>query len=168
MDKKVNVDGDSCNVTEVSDPSLPQATAEEVRPEPAFAMSWREQAQRLQKEAHTFYFVFKHPGTRWYARLVAICVAGYLFSPVQLIPNYIPVIGVLDDLLIVFLGVKLLQKLTPADVLTECRERADAARTRRREEIRSKAVVFVSLVVAMLWLLAAVAASALMVNYFRH
>src|SRR5208282_5642171 len=126
-DKKVIVDGDSGNLTKISDLSLPGALPAAARPEAALAMSWREQAQRLQKEAHVFYFVFKHPDTRWYARVVAVCAAGYMFSPIQLIPNYIPVIGVLDDLLVVFLGAKLLQKLTPADVLAECRGLADAA-----------------------------------------
>jgi len=131
-------------------------------------MSWREQAQRLHKEAHVFYFVFKHPGTRWYARLVAVCATGYLLSPIQLIPNYIPVIGVLDDVLVVFLGAKLLQRITPADVLAECRGLADAAEARRKEEIRSAAAVVASLVIATVWILAAIIASALMAAYFRH
>ncbi len=88
-----------------------------VRPEPAFAGNWRRRAQRLQKEAHVFYFVFKHPRTRWYARLLAVCTAGYLLSPVQLIPSFIPVIGFLDDFAVLFLGAKLLTRITPPDVL---------------------------------------------------
>jgi uncharacterized membrane protein YkvA (DUF1232 family) len=129
---------------------------------------WKEQAQRLQKEAHVFYFVVKHPETRWYARLVAGFTAAYLFSPIQLIPNYIPVIGVMDDFLVVILGVKLLQKITPAHVLTECRELADAAEARRKEKIRSKAAVIASTAVITVWFLAAVVASVLMAKYFRH
>ena len=93
--------------------------------------------------------------------MVAICTAGYLFSPVQLIPNYIPVIGCLDDLLVVFLGVKLLKRITPPDVLSECRALAEAAEMQKRREIRSKAAVAASIVVVALWLLAAIAASAL-------
>ena len=98
----------------------------------------------------------------WGAKLVAICTAGYLFSPVQLIPNYIPVIGCLDDLLVVFLGVKLLHRITPPDVLAECRELAETAEMQKRRGIRSKAAVAASIVVVALWLLTAVAASALL------
>lgn len=138
------------------------------RSKPAFSMNWRRRAQQLQKEAHVFYFVFKHPQTPWYARLVAICAAGYVLSPVQLIPNFIPVIGCLDDLLVVFLGVKLLQWLTPADVLTACRELADAAETRRSQETRSRAAVVASVAIVIVWLLAAIAASLLMAKYIHH
>jgi uncharacterized membrane protein YkvA (DUF1232 family) len=139
-----------------------------LRPQPAFAVNWRRQVQRLQKEAHVFYFVFKHRRTRWYARLVAACTAGYLLSPVQLIPNFIPVIGCLDDVLVLFVGVKLLQRITPADVLTQCRELADAAEVRRNEEIRSTLAVVASVVIVAVWILAAVTASALMAAYISH
>src|SRR5271167_3995479 len=108
-----------------------------VRSKPPVAASWRRRVQRLQKEAHVFYFVFMHPRTRWYTKLIAAGSAGYLFSPVQLIPSFIPVIGFMDDALVLFLGAKVVQKLTPPDALRECRELADAAETRRREEVRS-------------------------------
>jgi uncharacterized membrane protein YkvA (DUF1232 family) len=164
----VIVDGDAENMTKLSGRFLPGSTSVEVRPKPAFATKWNEQVQRLQKEAHAFYFVFKHPGTRWHARLVAACTAGYLFSPVQLIPNFIPVIGCLDDLLVLFVGVKLLQKITPADVLSECRELADAAAMRRKDKIRSTAAIVASAAIAMVWLFAAIAASAVVRAYLRH
>jgi len=163
----VVVDGDAETLTKLSGRLPTESAPERVRPEPAFATKWREQAQRLHKEAHVFYFVLKHPRTRWYARLVAACTAGYLLSPIQLIPNFIPVIGCLDDVLVVLLGVKLLKKITPADVLTECRGLADAAEMRRKEEIRSTAAIVASVVIAMVWLFAAVAASALMASYLR-
>jgi len=128
----------------------------------------KQQAQRLQTEAHVYYLVFRHPRVRWYARLVAACTAAYLFSPVQLIPSFIPVIGLLDDLLILFLGVKLLQRITPADVVAECRQLAEAAGTRRKEKIELAAAVAASIAIALLWLLATVTASALMVRHFRR
>jgi uncharacterized membrane protein YkvA (DUF1232 family) len=133
-----------------------------------FVMKWRQEAQRLHREAHVLYFAFKHPRMHWYARLVAVCTAGYLFSPIQLIPSFIPVIGFLDDLLVLFLGVKLLQRITPPDVLTECRELAEAAEMQRKEEIRSGVAVVASVVIATLWLLGAVAASALMAAHIPH
>ena len=72
---------------------------------------WKRQAQLLQREARGFYFAFKHPRVHWCAKLVAAGTAAYLFSPIQLIPSFIPVVGFLDDLLILFLGVKLLQRI---------------------------------------------------------
>jgi uncharacterized membrane protein YkvA (DUF1232 family) len=130
--------------------------------------SWRQHAQQLHREAHVFYFVFKHPRTHWYARLVALCTAGYLLSPIQLIPSFIPVIGFLDDLLVLFLGVKLLRRITPPDVLAECRELARAAEVRSKEESRSSAAVVASVAIVTLWLLAAFTASALAVRYIPH
>jgi uncharacterized membrane protein YkvA (DUF1232 family) len=129
------------------------------------AMSWRQQARRVQKEAHVCYFVFKDPRTRWYAKLVAACTAGYLFSPIQLIPSGIPVIGFLDDLLVLYLGVKLLYRITPPDVLDECRRLADAAEVRRREEVRSLPTVLASIAIGAVWLLAAITASGLLAAY---
>jgi uncharacterized membrane protein YkvA (DUF1232 family) len=139
-----------------------------VRSKPSWVAGWRRRAQELQKEAHVFYFVFKHPRTRWYARLIAACAAGYVFSPVQLIPNFIPVIGCLDDVVVLLVGAKVLQKLTPADVLAQCRELADAAETRRNEEVRWVATVAAPVAIVAVWFLAAIAASALMAAYFYH
>lgn len=139
-----------------------------VRREANSMMNWRKQAQRLQKEAHVFYFVFKHPRTRWYTRCLAACTAGYLLSPVQLIPSFIPVIGFLDDFLVLFLGAKLVTKLTPPDVLRECREMADAAETRRKEEVRSGFARFAVVAIATLWFAAVVTASALVAAYLYH
>jgi uncharacterized membrane protein YkvA (DUF1232 family) len=138
------------------------------RRQPNLMTSWRQQAQRLQKEAHVFYFVFKHPRTRWYTKCLAACTAGYLLSPIQLIPSFIPVIGFLDDILVLFLGAKLVKKLTPPDVLSECRERADAAETRRKEEVRSRFARFAFVAIAALWLAAVVTASTIVAAYIYH
>lgn len=131
-------------------------------------MTWTQRAQTLRKEAHVFYLLFKHRRTRWYARLVAACAAGYVLSPIQLIPNFIPVIGTLDDVLVLFLGIKLLQRITPPDVLTECRELADAAETLRKEEARWASSVVAPIVIGTAWFLAAIVASALLAAYIRH
>jgi uncharacterized membrane protein YkvA (DUF1232 family) len=131
-------------------------------------MTWKQQAQRLQKEAHVFYFACKHPRLPWYARLSAACTAGYLFSPVQLIPSFMPVIGFLDDALVLLLGAKLLRRITPPDILAECRQLADVAELRRKEEIRSSGAIVAAIVIASLWLLTAVTASGLVVAYISR
>jgi len=128
-------------------------------------VTWTQRVQRLRKEAHIFYLVFKHPRTPWYAKLVAACTAAYLVSPIQLIPNFIPVIGSLDDVLVLCLGMNLLQKMSPPDVLSECRDVADAAESRRREESSWAASVAVPVAVITVWTLAAASASALMAAY---
>jgi uncharacterized membrane protein YkvA (DUF1232 family) len=131
-------------------------------------MHWRQQARQLHKQAHVFYFVFKDPRTRWYTRWVAAFTAGYLFSPIQLIPSFIPVIGFLDDFLVLYLGAKLVQRLTPPDVLTRCRELADAAEIRRREEVRSGFARIAFIAITALWLLAVVTTSAFVAAYIYH
>ena len=136
-----------------------------IRRERAAEMNWRNQARRIQRDAHVYYFAFKHPRVHWYAKLIAACTAGYLFSPIQLIPSYIPVIGFLDDLLVLFVGAKLLQRIVPPEVLTECRQLADAAEIRRKEGTRSTAAVVAFVVILAVWLLAAVGASILMARY---
>jgi uncharacterized membrane protein YkvA (DUF1232 family) len=136
-----------------------------IRRETTVGTNNRNEAQRLQREAQVYYFAFKHPRVPWYAKLVAACCAGYLFSPIQLIPSYIPVIGFLDDFLVLFLGAKALQRLIPPEVLTECRQLADAAEIRRKEGVRSTAAVVAFVAIAAVWLLAAVGASMLMAKY---
>jgi uncharacterized membrane protein YkvA (DUF1232 family) len=132
--------------------------------EPLLEATWTERVQRLRTETHVFYLVLKHPRTRWYARLVAAGAAGYVLSPIQLIPNFIPVIGTLDDMLVLFVGAKLLKIITPSDVLAECRERAKAA-ANLRKEIKGAAAFVTPIVVVTVWILAAITASALMATY---
>ena len=157
------------NPAEILDRSSVEADSDVVRrPEPASAMGWRQQARQVQTQAHVIYHAFKHPRMPWYAKLVAACTAGYLLSPIQLIPSFIPVIGFLDDLLVLFLGVKLLQRITPPDVLLECRQHAEDAWARRNEEFRSPAATIAAIAVAAVWLLTAVAANGLMAAYIRR
>ncbi len=85
--------------------------------------SW---ARRLKRDATVLYLVARHPRTPWYARALAAAVAAYALSPIDLIPDFIPVIGYLDDLVIVPLGVAAVMRLVPGEVLTECRQRAEA------------------------------------------
>ena len=152
------------NSTKIHNPCVSGATP--IEPFEAGGVSWKKQAQRLRKEAHVFYFAFKHSRMPWSARLVAVCTAGYLFSPVQLIPSFIPVIGFLDDFVVLLLGVKLLQRITPPDVLAECRELAKAAEVQRRKDIETSATAAASVVIAVLWMLMAVGAGALIVYVY--
>jgi uncharacterized membrane protein YkvA (DUF1232 family) len=156
------------NLVETPGEYVPWTGSDGARAEPASSMSWKQRAQQLQKEAHVFYFAFKHPRTPWYAKLAAACTAGYPLSPIQLIPSFIPVIGFLDDFLILFFGAKLLQRIIPADVLAECRQSADVAEKQRNEKITSTTGTVAALAIATVWLLLAVAASGLIAAYISH
>src|SRR5689334_20102829 len=81
-------------------------------------------ARTIKLDALALYLAARDPRTPWYAKALALCVAGYAFSPVDLIPDFIPVLGLLDDLLLVPLGIALVFKLIPAEVIASCRERA--------------------------------------------
>jgi len=88
---------------------------------------WKQRAKALKREVHALYLASRDRRTPWYAKVLGVCVVGYALSPIDLIPDPIPVLGYLDDLVIVPLGVLLVRRLIPAMVLAECRERAIAA-----------------------------------------
>lgn len=75
-------------------------------------------------ESIALYLAARHPNTPWYARVLAGLVAAYAFSPIDLIPDFVPVLGYLDDLLIVPAGIALCIRLIPPSVMEECRDRA--------------------------------------------
>ena len=81
-------------------------------------------ADRLKAEIYALYLAYKDPRVPLYARVFAACVVGYAFSPIDLIPDPIPVLGYLDDLIIVPLGVALAVRMIPQKVLDECRKKA--------------------------------------------
>ena len=91
---------------------------------PKLLNSWKAQARRLKAETYALYLAYRDPRVPWYAKLFAACVVGYAFSPIDLIPDFIPILGYLDDLLLVPLGIAIAIKLIPSPVLDECRAKA--------------------------------------------
>ncbi len=104
---------------------------------------WKGRARGLRTELYALYLAYKDPRVPWHARLFAACVVGYAFSPIDLIPDFIPVLGYLDDLVLVPLGIALALKMIPVPVLIECRQRAQAAMARGRPVNRVAAAVIV-------------------------
>ncbi|EFI53568.1 YkvA family protein [Afipia sp. 1NLS2] len=84
-------------------------------------------ARLIKRDVHAIYLASRDPRVPWYAKILGIAVAAYALSPIDLIPDFIPVLGYLDDLIIVPLGVALVVKLIPPDVMAEHRELASAA-----------------------------------------
>jgi uncharacterized membrane protein YkvA (DUF1232 family) len=87
-------------------------------------------AKHLKREVMTLYFVARDSRTPWYARGLAFVVVGYALSPIDLIPDAIPVLGLLDDLILVPAGIWLVLKLVPQNVLTDARVEAAKAESR--------------------------------------
>lgn len=87
----------------------------------------KDRAQRFRQQSLTLYLVARHPGTPWYAKAVAAGTAAYAFSPIDLIPDFVPVLGYLDDLVLIPLGIAVAVRLVPAAVMDECRVAAAEA-----------------------------------------
>jgi uncharacterized membrane protein YkvA (DUF1232 family) len=84
----------------------------------------RRWAGRLKRELYALYLAYRDPRVPLYARVFAACVVGYAFSPIDLIPDPIPILGYLDDLVLIPLGVALAVRMVPPSVLAECRQEA--------------------------------------------
>jgi uncharacterized membrane protein YkvA (DUF1232 family) len=129
---------------------------------PRFVHTWRRKVQSLTVEVYAIYLACKDPRVPWYARVFAGCVAGYAFSPIDLIPDPIPVLGYLDDLVLIPLGIWLTLKMIPADVLRECRLRAEDVMRQGRPANRTAAVIIVAV-----WLMTAALLGAVIVRMVR-
>jgi uncharacterized membrane protein YkvA (DUF1232 family) len=102
-------------------------------------------ARVVKRDVYALYRAGRDPRVPWYAKLLAICVAGYALSPLDLIPDFIPVLGYLDDLILVPLGVLLVIKLIPPEIMAE--HRALALAVQDRPVSRTAAIV-----IACIWL----------------
>ncbi len=84
----------------------------------------KQRAHRLKAETFALYLVAHHPGTPWYAKLFVAGIVAYALSPIDLIPDFVPILGYLDDLILIPMGIALAVRMVPPSVLTECRARA--------------------------------------------
>ncbi|SDS73757.1 YkvA family protein [Bradyrhizobium canariense] len=105
-------------------------------------------ARGLVRDVHALYLAAHDPRVPWYAKVLAAAVAGYALSPIDLIPDFIPVLGYADDLIIVPLGIWLVVRLIPEEVMAEYRVKAKAAEQRPRN--RTAAIIIITI-----WILAA-------------
>lgn len=112
--------------------------------------AWKQRARQLKRETYALYLAYRDPRVPWYAKLIAACVVAYAFSPIDLIPDPIPVLGYLDDLVLVPLGIALALKLIPAEVMAECRAQAAAAEDRPTNWLAAAVIVLIWLGVAAL------------------
>jgi len=98
-------------------------------------------ARVLRRDVHALYRAARDPRVPWYAKALALFVAGYALSPIDLIPDFIPVVGYLDDVILVPLGILLAVKLIPPGIMAE--HRALAAAAQERPVSRGAAIIIV-------------------------
>lgn len=105
----------------------------------------KQRARRLKAETLALYLVARHPGTPWYAKLFVAGIVAYALSPIDLIPDFVPVLGYVDDLILLPMCIALAIKMIPAPVLAECRARAQEVLANDRPVSRVAGVVIVVL-----------------------
>ncbi|SDM52480.1 Uncharacterized membrane protein YkvA, DUF1232 family [Oryzisolibacter propanilivorax] len=113
--------------------------------------------KRIKRDGMTLWFAGKHPGTPWYAKALGVFVVAYALSPIDLIPDFIPVLGYVDDMLLLPALIWLAVKLLPPDILAACRSQADAwmqangAKPRSRFGIGLIVLIWLGVVAAAWW-----------------
>ncbi len=105
--------------------------------------SWKAKAKKLKSEVCVLYLAYKDPRTPWYAKVFAVLIIGYALSPIDLIPDFIPVLGYVDDLIIVPAGIALLIKMIPREILEEYRAKVDSTPSTRKPRNWVAAIIIV-------------------------
>jgi uncharacterized membrane protein YkvA (DUF1232 family) len=139
--------------------SLPPETPQSTAPRGQRASTMKDRAMALRHEVLVLWFILKDPRTPWYSRVVAGTAVGYVLSPIQLIPSFIPFIGLMDDVAVLSAGMALVRWLTTAAVLQDARARALRSRQREAENIKPAAARAMTIAIAAAWLLATIAAA---------
>ena len=122
---------------------------------------FKQKTDQLKQEIYALYLAYKDPRVSWYAKIFTACVIGYALSPIDLIPDFIPVLGYLDDLVLLPLGIGLALKMIPPAVLAECRQKALERLDRDTPKSRAGAVVIIAI-----WLFLLVLSGVLAVRLF--
>ena len=116
-----------------------------------FCERWRAEARRLEREVYALYLACRDPRVPLHAKLVAAGIVAYAFSPIDFIPDFIPVLGYVDELVLIPLGVLLVRRLIPPAVMVDCRRGAEEAFRHGKPVSRMGAAI-----VIVLWLILAV------------
>ncbi len=129
----------------------------------SFINRWKARAKLLKLEVYALYIAYKDRRTPWYAKIFAALVVGYAFSPIDLIPDPIPILGYLDDLVLIPLGAYLAVKMIPLQVMEESRQKA------REVMAQGKPVnKFVAVIIILVWIGLAVATGVLVYQWVKH
>ncbi len=122
----------------------------------------KQRARALKTETFAIYLAARDPRTPWYAKAIAIGTVAYALSPIDLIPDFVPVLGYLDDLFIVPAGIMLALKLIPPRVMEEAREKA------RQDSGPGRGVKVIGLIIiALIWILAIIGFALVILHFIR-
>jgi len=122
---------------------------------------WKQKARQLKQEIYALYLAYRDPRVSLHAKIFAACVVGYAFSPIDLIPDPIPILGYLDDLILIPLGISLALKMIPPEVMAESRVKASQVME------QGKPVSWVAAgVIAAIWLCLLVLMMAVIIQVF--
>jgi len=124
--------------------------------------AWRIRVRQLKADTYALYLASRDPRVPWSARLLVLGVVGYAFSPIDLIPDFIPLLGYLDDLVLLPLGITLAIRMIPPPVWADCRARAAATMAEGKPTNWTAAVVIVGI-----WLLLAASSITLVCRALR-
>ncbi len=100
-------------------------------------------ARAIRRDVHALWLAARDPRTPWYARALAMALAAYALSPIDLIPDFVPLLGYLDDAILLPIGILVAIRLIPAEVMAECRVRAADAAARPVSRVAAVAIVTV-------------------------
>ena len=114
----------------------------------------KDKARSLKNEIHAIYLAYTKHKLPWYVKVLAALVIAYALSPIDLIPDFIPVLGLLDDIILLPLGIALLIKLIPPDVMEQCRAQARYADKEKLPKNYFAAAVFVIIWTGIIFLIA--------------
>jgi uncharacterized membrane protein YkvA (DUF1232 family) len=101
----------------------------------------RNWARAIKRDVHAVYLASRDPRVPWPAKALAICIAAYALSPIDLIPDFIPVLGYLDDAILLPLGILLVVRMIPPDIMTEHRAAAQIAQARPQSQAGAAAII---------------------------
>ena len=116
---------------------------------PGLRDRWRQAARRLKQEVYALYLACRDPRVPWYAKALAGALVAYAFSPIDLIPDFIPVLGYVDDLVLIPLGVLAVRAMIAPDVMDDCRRRALAALGQGKPTSRAGLAIVVAVWIAL-------------------
>ncbi|MGA7666171.1 MAG: DUF1232 domain-containing protein [Pseudolabrys sp.] len=108
---------------------------------------WKQWARAIKRDVHALYLAARDPRVPWHAKALAIAVAAYALSPIDLIPDFVPVLGYVDDLIIVPTGIALVVWLIPSEIMAQHRDMAIAAQNRPVSRAAGVAIVTIWIVV---------------------
>lgn len=122
----------------------------------------KSKAKELKRNIWVLYLAHKDPRVPWYVKAFTLCVVAYAFSPIDLIPDFIPILGYLDDLILVPLGIMLALKMIPKSVIDDCNEKANELMKTKKPKNWFMATLFI-----LIWISLGIWLSAIVYRAFR-